>query len=57
MTLEQLRAAQREHLILDADLDLDDFLEKCSPERALADREPATDIERRHLARVRRSAS
>lgn len=51
--LEQLRVSQREHLILDADLELDDFLERCTPARVLADREPTTEIERRHLARAR----
>jgi hypothetical protein len=54
--LEQLRATQRDDVVLDADAALDDFLHGCTPETAQADLEPTTDIERRHLAYVRRHA-
>jgi hypothetical protein len=54
--LEQLHADQRLGITTDADLDFDDFLNRCTPETALADLEPTTDIERRHLAYARRHA-
>jgi hypothetical protein len=54
--LEQLRADQHDDLVLPADHAWDAFMAEVSPIRALADREPTTDIERRHLARTRRTA-
>lgn len=54
--LEQLRAQQHDDVVLDSDHAWDAFMAEVSPIRALADREPSTDIERRHLARARRTA-
>lgn len=51
--LDQLRATQHDDVRLTSDHAFDAFLAECSPTRALADREPVTEIERRHLARVR----
>lgn len=54
--LEQLRAAQHDEMKTDADHAFDAFMAEVSPITALADREPTTAIERRHLARIRRTA-
>lgn len=51
--LEQLRADQHVDVKTDADHALEAFLAEVSPIRVLADREPTTEIERRHLARAR----
>jgi hypothetical protein len=54
--LEQLRACQHDDVVLDSDHAWDAFMAEVSPITALADREPITEVERRHLARVRRTA-
>lgn len=54
--LEQLRAAQHDDRIVDSDVELEKFLTRTTPERALADREPTTAAEREQLARVRRAS-
>lgn len=55
--LEQLRAAQRDDEKTVADHAFEAFLAEVSPIRVLADREPTTEIERRHLARARQGAT